>query len=87
MLMRRPRPLGTVGTGTEITGRLQSALYFIGSRWRDHPELTLQADTDPGNADLWGHQVASSFETRASLAPFAAASLSLGLLRFARASG
>ncbi len=30
--------------------RLQSALYFIGARWRNHPELTIQADDSPSNA-------------------------------------
>jgi hypothetical protein len=39
-----------VGTPSELTARLQSALYFIGARWKSHPELTIQADTDPANA-------------------------------------
>jgi hypothetical protein len=36
-----------VGTPNEIASRLQSALYFIGSRWQDHPELfRYQANSD-----------------------------------------
>jgi len=34
-----------VGTASEILDRLQSALYFIGSRWADRTELFLRAAT------------------------------------------
>jgi hypothetical protein len=33
-----------VGTTTEILDRLQAALYFMGSRWRDRTELFLRVD-------------------------------------------
>ncbi len=38
-----------VGTASELTARLQSALYFIGARWRNHPELTIQAQASTQN--------------------------------------
>jgi len=34
-----------VGTASEILDRLESALYFIGSRWADRTELFLRVDT------------------------------------------
>lgn len=35
-----------VGTGSEVTSRLMAAFYFIGSRWKHRPELSILADTD-----------------------------------------
>jgi hypothetical protein len=40
-----------VGTASELTARLQSALYFIGARWRNHPELSIQAQPSNANPD------------------------------------
>jgi hypothetical protein len=34
-----------VGTAPEILGRLQAAIYYMGSRWRDRPELFMRVDT------------------------------------------
>jgi hypothetical protein len=34
-----------VGSASEIIARLEAALYFIGSRWRDRTELFLRVDT------------------------------------------
>lgn len=39
-----------VGSVTEITARVQAAIYFVGARWKDHPELTMQVDADPDKA-------------------------------------
>jgi hypothetical protein len=38
-----------VGTAAELTARLQAALYFIASRWADHPELRWRVQ--PSSAD------------------------------------
>jgi hypothetical protein len=34
-----------VGSAAEVVARLESALYFIGSRWKDRTELFLRVDT------------------------------------------
>jgi hypothetical protein len=40
-----------VGTGLEVTSRLEAAFYYIASRWRHRTDLTLRVeDTDDSNA-------------------------------------
>lgn len=37
-----------VGTGSEVASRLEAAFYFIGSRWRHRPELTMRVEEATG---------------------------------------
>jgi hypothetical protein len=36
-----------VGTGSEVASRLEAAIFFITSRWRNKPELTMRVETGP----------------------------------------